>query len=209
MAIQIPGFCGIYFNQPLPLSVKSKKIFYKDEGEALREYNRIGHCCLDIEDGYVPKPFMAYDGYLVRFYPSSNDRQHLMDKEYYYRLKVGAVKGWYEGSMKNKYGDNEYNQKNKEMVISLFHKTKAFLDDWLEVEGKVKTQNHTYETALITNALCMYDLSNCLIFIGYDIYEDDEYIRSEGWIEVETKKFYNILGDIYSNKENGDVSAFM
>lgn len=126
MAIQIPGFCGIYFNQPLPLSVKSSKFYYKDEGEALCEYNRIRHCCLNIEDGYVPKTFMAYDSYLVRLYPCSNDRQHLMDKEYYYRLKVGAVKGMYQGSMKDEYGFPAYNQENKEMVISLFHKTKAF-----------------------------------------------------------------------------------
>lgn len=204
MAVQIPGFCGIYFNQPIPSNVKYDTI--QDYSFKLKSYNKVGYLYSRIKYGYVPKTFMSYDVYIVAWLPGMDDRNHLTDNNYISSLKVGGVFAMYDGSDKDENGyhlSSKNKNREEERVKTLFYNTKAFLDDWLKIPGEYISSPgrfgfSTYET-------CDYELQNNHIEIWLTSVQDCHDVG----IKVYDKFFYEYTQKYERNQKQGDINAFM
>ncbi len=204
MAVQIPGFCGIYFNQPIPSNVKF--CAPNDYSKRLKYYNQCGYMNLLINDGYIPKSFMSYDRYMVGLIPGPNDRNNLMNNNYISSLKVGSVYAEYEGD-KDEYSSPEANKINEEMVKTCFYNTKTFLENWLKINGKYTSLSRELKWDIYD--IYDYDLPNNHIIITLSIIEESDDIVATTSIKVADKFFYNYCEDYKNNQKQGDIDAFM
>lgn len=224
MTVQIPGFCGIYFNEPVPLHIQ---LDFSDVNYQKKKLKRYGYVCGHVKN--ILKKFKSFKQYSVWLFPEDDDdiADYLRGKDKYEKLgddaylrtcNVGAVLAQ---SMYRVYKINEseyeLNDDEKfafERVTKLFYDTKTFLDGWLKMTGKEDGGDYSNASTNAINKEYHYELTNNFIAICLNTVEAKAnlgyYFKDYRTnIFVFDKACYTTYNAMMALRENRDESAFM